>query len=159
MTVRKVRSVTRLLLIVTERSAVKILQHRLWPQISAWLRDEASTEKLALSLALGLVLGVFPIFGVPTVLCGLAALVLRLNFPALQLVNYLAYPLQLALLWPFARLGGTLFGVSQHLRGVAGFSLIALRTTAAWFCFAVPACLILYFALRGLLRRHRARLA
>jgi uncharacterized protein (DUF2062 family) len=137
---------------------VKKLQRRFWPQITAWLRDESSTEKLALSLALGLVLGVFPFLGVPTILCGIAAAVWRLNFPALQLVNYLAYPLQLALLWPFARFGGALFGV-QHLRGVAGFSLLALRATAAWFCFAVPACLILYWALRRLLRWQRAHLA
>src|SRR5581483_8467642 len=107
--------------------------------ICAWLKDETSTEKLAFSLALGLVLGVFPVLGVPTILCGIAAAVWRLNFPALQLVNYLAYPLQLALLWPFARFGGALFGVSQHLRGAGSFTLLALHTTAAWLCFAVPA--------------------
>jgi len=137
---------------------VKKLPRRAWSQISAWLKDETSTEKLAFSLALGLVLGVFPVFGVPTLLCGLAAAVWRLNFPALQLVNYLAYPLQLALLWPFARFGSTLFGVSQHLRGLGGFSVMALHTTAAWFCFAVPACFVLYLALHRLLRWHRARM-
>ncbi len=145
---------------------MKFLQVRRWirkrgiaERISAWLKDETSTEKLALTVALGLVIGVFPLFGLPTVLCGLAAAVCRLNFPALQLVNYLAYPLQIALLLPFARLGGILFGVSQHLRGVTGFSLLALRTTAAWLCFAIPAALILYFAVHRLIRRHRARIA
>ena len=136
---------------------MKILPRRAWLQISARLKDETSTEKLALSLALGLVLGVFPVFGVPTVLCGLAAAVWRLNFPALQLVNYLACPLQLALLWPFARFGSTLFGVSLHLRGAGGLTTMALHTAAAWFCFAVPACLILYVALHRLLRWQRAR--
>jgi hypothetical protein len=39
------------------------------------------------------VLGVFPAPGCPTLLCALAALVLRLNPPAIQLVNYFVYPL------------------------------------------------------------------
>jgi hypothetical protein len=58
-------------------------------------------ERLAVSLALGAVLGVFPVVGVPTFLCGAVAAVWRLNFPALQLMNYVVYPLQIALLWPF----------------------------------------------------------
>ena len=137
---------------------MKLLPRRARLQISAWLHNETSTEKLALSIALGLVLGVFPFFGVPTILCGVAAAVWRLNFPALQLVNYLVCPLQLALLWPFTRFGDVLFGVTRELRGVTGLSALALRTMAAWFCFAVPACLILYFSLRHLLRWQQARI-
>lgn len=128
-------------------------------RISAWMKDETSTEKLALTVALGLVLGVFPILGLPTVLCGLAAVVCRLNFPALQVINYLAYPLQLALLWPFSHFGAELFGVSGELRGVWALSWIALRTTAAWFCFAVPAALILYCAMHRVVRWQRGRAA
>jgi hypothetical protein len=95
---------------------------------------------------------VFPILGVPTFLCGAAAAVWRLNFPALQLMNYVVY--QIALLWPFARLGGTLFGVSHHLRGLAGWMALAFHTTAAWLCFAVPAAWLLYLALRYFLSRQ-----
>lgn len=62
-------------------------------------------EVLALSLAFGLVLGVFPMYGIPTLLCAGAAVVLRLNHPALQLVNLLSSPLQFALFMPFHRLG------------------------------------------------------
>lgn len=121
-------------------------------RLAAWLKDERSTEKLAVSLALGAVLGVFPVLGIPTFLCGAAAAVWRLNFPALQLMNYLVYPLQIALLWPFARFGGALFGVSHRLRGLAGLTAMAYHTTAAWLCFAIPAGLLLYLALRRLLR-------
>ena len=128
-------------------------------RLAAWFQDENSTEKLAVTLALGFVLGLFPVFGVATVLCGAAAALWKLNFPALQLMNYLAYPLQIALLWPFARFGSLLFGVSDGLRGLSAFPALALRTTAAWFCFAIPAGLILYLALHRLLRRHAARLS
>ena len=51
---------------------------------------ELPPEQLALVLSLGLVLGVFPIFGLPTLLCLLAALGLRLNVAALQLLNQIA---------------------------------------------------------------------
>lgn len=121
---------------------------KLRERLAAWLKDESSMDKLAVSLALGAVLGVFPILGVPTFLCGAVAAVWRLNFAALQLMNYVVYPLQIALLWPFARFGGELFGASHHIRGLAGLMAMAFHTTAAWLCFAVPAGLLLYLALR-----------
>jgi len=45
-----------------------------------------SADKIALIVALGLVLGAFPVYGCPTILCGLAAIVLRLNLPKPQLL-------------------------------------------------------------------------
>jgi len=75
------------------------------------LRQGITPEKIALSLAIGICLGVFPVIGSTTILCTLAAIVFRLNLPAIQLVNYLVYPLQLALLIPFIRFGEVLFRV------------------------------------------------
>ena len=79
------------------------------------LRQGITPEKIALSLAIGICLGVFPILGTTTVLCTVAAIVFRLNLPAIQLVNYFVYPLQLALLIPFIRLGEALLG-APHVR-------------------------------------------
>ena len=78
------------------------------------LRQGVTPEKLALSLALGVALGIFPVLGTTTALCALAALMLRLNLPAIQIVNYFVYPLQIALLIPFFTLGEKLFG-APHL--------------------------------------------
>lgn len=78
------------------------------------LRQGVTPEKLALSIALGVALGVFPVLGTTTALCALAALILRLNLPAIQIVNYFVYPAQIALLIPFFRLGEKLFG-APHL--------------------------------------------
>ncbi|MGB7283220.1 MAG: DUF2062 domain-containing protein [Candidatus Acidiferrum sp.] len=78
------------------------------------LRQGVTPEKLALSIALGVALGVIPVLGTTTALCALAALILRLNLPAIQLVNYFVYPAQIALLIPFFRLGEKLFG-APHL--------------------------------------------
>ena len=73
------------------------------------LKQGVTPEKIALSLALGAALGVFPALGWTTGLCAIAALVLRLNLPAIQIVNYFMYPAQIALLIPFFRLGEKLF--------------------------------------------------
>jgi len=73
------------------------------------LRQGITPEKIALSLAFGIGLGVFPVLGSTTMLCALAAILFRLNLPAIQLVNYCVYPLQLALLIPFMRFGERLF--------------------------------------------------
>src|SRR5438046_264647 len=73
------------------------------------MRQGITPEKIALSLAFGIGLGVFPVLGSTTILCALAAIVFRLNLPSIQLVNYFVYPLQLGLLIPFLRFGEILF--------------------------------------------------
>jgi uncharacterized protein (DUF2062 family) len=90
------------------------LKRRLVRPILNLLKQGVTPEKLALSLALGAALGVFPLLGSSTVLCTVAAIVFRLNLPAIQLVNYFMYPLQIALLVPFFRLGERLFS-APHL--------------------------------------------
>ena len=64
------------------------------------LGEGLSVEKISLCIALGTALGIFPVVGSTTLMSAIAALVLRLNLPAIQAVNYLVYPLQLVLLAP-----------------------------------------------------------
>lgn len=73
------------------------------------LGEGMSVNKISLCIALGAALGIFPVIGSTTLLCTIAALVLRLNLPAIQAVNYLVYPLQLVLLAPFYGAGSRLF--------------------------------------------------
>lgn len=95
------------------------------------LRQGVTPEKLALSIALGVALGVFPVIGTTTALCALAALILRLNLPAIQIVNYFVYPLQIALLIPFFRLGEKLFG-APHLP-LSAAQIQAMLHANLWF--------------------------
>lgn len=83
---------------------------RLWQGVLDLLRQGVTPDKLSLSLVLGVAIGVFPILGTTTLLCGAAAVLLRLNIAAMQLVNYAVYPLQLALILPFMHLGTLIFG-------------------------------------------------
>jgi uncharacterized protein (DUF2062 family) len=102
------------------------LKRRLTDPILELLRQGVTPEKIALSLAFGLGLGIFPVLGIPTILCTVAALAFRLNLPAIQLVNYLTAPIQLALIIPFVRLGEHLLQLApQPLSIAAGFEILA----------------------------------
>jgi len=119
-----------------------------------------SGDSMAIVLAVGFVLGTFPVYGCPTVLCLLAAVVLRLNVPALQLVNQLSAPLQLSLLIPFARLGERIPGAPATASHsiLSRFSEFTLQAVAGWFCISVPLGILLYLALSCALRRRRPAL-
>jgi uncharacterized protein (DUF2062 family) len=73
---------------------------------AGWMQTGLSPRRLALTLALGFAIGCIPVLGIPTALCLLVALPLRMNVPAMQAANYAAMPLQVVLIFPFARLGG-----------------------------------------------------
>jgi uncharacterized protein (DUF2062 family) len=108
------------------RSRVRaFVRRRLIDPILELLRQGVTPEKIALSLAFGLGIGIFPVLGVSTILCTIIAIALRLNLPAIQLVNYLASPLQLALIIPFVRVGEHLLGLApQPLSISEGFRLM-----------------------------------
>ncbi len=94
-------------------------------------------------------LGTFPVFGFPTILCAIAAVALRLNLPALQAVNQISTPAQLALLVPLARVGARLFAAPRGIGGAAAHAV------AGWFCICVPFGILLYFTLVCVLRHTR----
>jgi len=91
----------------------------------ALLREGLAPRRLALCVALGIVIGNIPVFGTSTVLCTLVALVARLNLPAIQLAQAAMAPTQLLLIIPFVRLGEWLTGSAhQPLSLAAGRALI-----------------------------------
>jgi uncharacterized protein (DUF2062 family) len=103
-----------------------IVRRRVVDPLLELLRQGVTPEKIALSLAFGVGIGIFPVLGVSTVLCTVVAIVFRLNLPAIQLVNYLASPLQLALIIPFVRVGEHLLGLrAQPLSVSEGFRAMA----------------------------------
>jgi len=138
-----------------------------------WLKQGMSPRRLALTIALGCAIGCIPVVGIPTLLCAGLALGLRLNLPAIQAANYAVMPLQLILIVPFVRLGGWLTTSPANQRGlpagellhtsplhlIAQMGSLAEQALLAWVVIAVPAVLILTFALTKLLRRIPAVVA
>jgi uncharacterized protein (DUF2062 family) len=135
-------------------------------KVEAWMRTGISPQRLALTLALGFAIGCLPVVGIPTALCLVVALSLRLNVPAIQAANYAAMPLQVALIFPFVRLGSWMFAsgsrstLSAHamlhespMKLIWASGSIAGEALAAWLVIAVPMVAMLTPVLTALLRR------
>lgn len=129
-------------------------------------------HQLALTIALGVAVGILPIVWGTTPLCALLALRLRLNQAAIQGANYLAYPLQIALFVPFYTLGerifprGTAISPEALLEGLkhdpaGNISLVltaTLKALLAWLLIAPLLAVLLYLFLLPIMRRGAARL-
>jgi uncharacterized protein (DUF2062 family) len=133
---------------------------------SVWLRQGTSPRRLALTLALGFAIGCLPVVGIPTALCALLAVALRLNLPAIQVANYAVMPLQLLLIVPFVRLGGWLFSTGPRntadavavmhqspLNLLSQLGSFAGHALLAWLVIAGPAVLLMTLMLTVVLRR------
>ena len=146
-----------------------LIHRRLGAAMVALLTQGISPEKIALSIAFGIVLGIFPVLGSTTILCAAAALIFRLNLPAIQLVNFLIYPVQLFCLLPFIRLGEILFraapltlSLAQMLamaradlpQAIANLWLAELHAMSVWLLLSPPA-ILLYFLLSRALRQFQ----
>ncbi|HVC37235.1 MAG TPA: DUF2062 domain-containing protein [Gammaproteobacteria bacterium] len=142
-------------------------QNKLVRLVKELLIQGITPHKIALTIALGVVLGVTPVLGSTTLLCALAALALGLNLPLIQLVNYLIYPLQFVLLLPFIQAGQWLFReppfplsltqIAQLVRAnlwhaIASLWSYSLHALIAWLILSSAATLIIYFMLLPILR-------
>ncbi len=149
-------------------------QRRIAGPVRQQLTQGITPDKIALTLALGFTLGIFPILGSGFLLCGFAAWALKLNQPIIQGTGTLAYPLQLVLLLPFYRAGESLFSVpaiplsipqllSRFFENIPRFlqdyGMTGVRGILVWSLLAPAVWAALYFSLRPLLRRVAARVA
>lgn len=144
------------------------LNRRVLGPVLQLLRQGITPEKIALSIAFGIVLGVFPALGWTTLLGLAAAVVWELNPAAVQLVNFLVYPLQLALLIPFMHAGEVLFRAPRLALSVprilamihAGvwdaikaLWTVTVHAITVWALIAPLGVLAIYWMLLPLLRR------
>ncbi|WP_372680800.1 DUF2062 domain-containing protein [Desulfosarcina sp.] len=131
----------------------RIFHGKIGQPILNLLKQGISPERLSLSIALGTVIGMFPVLGATTLICAAVAMVLRLNQPAIQLFNYLVYPLQILLVIPFMSLGAFIFQgdpppfsiqelgalFQQNFWGtVAAFFETILYAIVAWILVCTP---------------------
>ena len=140
--------------------------------ILALLRMGATPRSLAWSIAAGLLIGVNPLLGSTTILCLAVASCFRLNLVASQIANHAMFPLELALVIPFIRLGSRVFHtapmpLSPHLfLAAARTSPLALtrqlwmwewHAFVVWIGIATVTMPAIALALTPLLRRLLGR--
>ena len=85
-------------------------RRRLVRPIVEQLTQGGSPRTIALTLAAGFALGVFPIIGATTLLCVLVGAALKLNQPVMQAANWAAAGAQLPLILFFVRVGESVVG-------------------------------------------------
>jgi uncharacterized protein (DUF2062 family) len=137
----------------------QFFQKRLVIPLINLLKQGITPEKLALSVGLGVSLGIFPMLGSTTILCAVFGFLFRVNQPAIQLINYFTYPLQLILFIPFFKLGALLFQtepipfsmqeIFSMLESDTGGTIQALwianlRAIAAWLLVGPLLILVIY---------------
>jgi uncharacterized protein (DUF2062 family) len=139
-------------------------QRRVVGLIVGQLKQGITAKKIALTIALGVTLGVFPILGATTILCLAAGLWLKLNQPIMQFINWLISALQLSLILVFVRIGEWLtnaqrvtFSVPELMKkfqasprqfmhdfgmtgvhGIEGWALVAPLLTVALYFGVLP---------------------
>lgn len=124
-------------------------------------------HQLALTIALGVAVGIVPLVWGATPLCALLAFRLRLNQVAIQAVNYLVYPLQIVLFLPFYTLGAAIFpwgpvlsptslraGLQPDLSGNLTLLLVTtLKALGAWLLLSPLLAALLYLLLLPIAKR------
>ena len=140
--------------------------------IAAQLTQGITPEKIALTLAVGSALALFPILGTTTILCLVVGIVLRLNQPAIQIVNALCTPLHLPVIYGTVRLGSFIFKIPYSHVGIRmmnhmlwddprdffeRFGITALHAIVAWAIIAPFWIIIIYVLALPVLREVQFR--
>lgn len=126
--------------------------------VTSQLTQGSSPVKLAWTIAWALVLGVFPIMGSTTLVCLAAGWIFKLNQPILHIFKSAVYPLHLALILVFIRLGEQLHGVplislsipelvarfnADPLQFTRDFGMAAWHGVTAWLLIAPVAVFLI----------------
>lgn len=149
-------------------------RRRVLAPLMAQLRQGTSPKMIAVTVAAGCVLSLFPILGSTTILCGIVAAAFGLNQPLIQTVNYLLYPAQIALLFPLYRTGEWLFQqppvplfslteLTARFWNSPGqffidYGLVAVYGIVAWALIALPTFALLVVLLHAPIRTLAARM-
>ena len=136
--------------------------------VKAQLSQGISVNRVSWTVALGLVLGVFPVMGTTSLVCLLVGWAFRLNQALLHVFKTIVYPLHLALILVFIRLGERLYGVplisfsipelmgkfkADPLKFVQDFGTAAWHGVSAWLVIAPFAVMLIKIAVTPVLRR------
>lgn len=149
-------------------------RRRVLAPIIGQLRQGTTPRLIAITIAAGIVIGLFPILGATTLLCGVVAAAFKLNQPVIQTVNYLLSPAQIALLLPFYRAGEQLFRQppvpiaslgalterfwSSPTQFFIDYGMVALYGITVWVLVAPLLFALLYLCLRAPIARLAGRL-
>lgn len=139
----------------------KTFQKKLVQPVFRLLREGLTPLRISACIIVGLVISVFPMYFIPTLLSIWVSIRFKLNLPLVQSVNYLGGPLQIALFFPFIRLGERVFRAEpipfsppellaliqeMGVRFVYRFSDTLVHAMTGWLITAPAVGVITFFA-------------
>jgi uncharacterized protein (DUF2062 family) len=132
-----------------------------------------TAEKISLTLALGICIGIIPVLGVSTILLAVLALILRLNIAAIQLVNYSIMVVKYILFVPFLKLGQSIFFPNEshfqfsnilsqyHQDFIGTFKILwhlNLGGFLVWAIISIPLGIMIYCKSQSFLNRQKQKM-
>jgi uncharacterized protein (DUF2062 family) len=81
--------------------------------IVAQLTQGLTPEKIALTIAIGSSIAMFPLLGTTTLICLIVGVFMKLNQPIIQAVNYACTPIHIPFIYYSFKWGEKLFGVAH----------------------------------------------
>lgn len=140
--------------------------------VMAVLKQGMSAERVAWTIALGIVVAVFPVIGATTMLCVAVAGVFRLNQALMQAFNWLLYPVHIALVLVFIRFGEWMFNApplklsisemmarfeAGPMKFISDFGMAAVHAACAWLIIAPFAVLLIKLLVTPVVRSMAVR--
>ena len=125
------------------------------------LTQGSTPEKLAQSLAVGVLIGIFPLLGLTTLLAGLLGHFFKLNHIVVQTANYFMYPVQIVMIPVYIKIVSSVIDVgdvpirpdlmvkafaADWLLFLKQYGLIAVYAIILWTILSV----VLFFVLQKL---------
>lgn len=141
--------------------------------VKAQLTRGITPDKLGWTIAAAVTLGIFPIMGTTSIVCFVFGAAFRLNQPVLHVFKTVVYPLHLALILVFIRLGQRLHGVPLLALSIPqmlvrfqedpgqfarDFGLAAWHGVTAWLLVAPVLALLVKFTITPFLVRFARKL-
>ncbi len=90
-------------------------KHKWYQQARVLFRQGLTPREMALSVALGSLIGVIPVFGIGSFIVALIALRWHLNIPIAVFFVYAMSPLHILLFIPFVRMGEVIWQVEDSM--------------------------------------------
>jgi|GEM_PF-189619 uncharacterized protein (DUF2062 family) len=132
-------------------------------------KDGLTAEKLALSITIGIISGIFPVIGMTTILSLFLTMLFRQNLLVVQSVQWILALFQVLLIIPFMQFGAYLLSQDAHITivqinhafhngmisGIKTVGIFHLYAILTWVILAIPAAAVSYFSFLAVFQKKK----
>lgn len=138
-------------------------QNKWLQKVLELFRQGLTPKELALSISVGALVGVLPLFGVSTIITTALAIRLKFNLPLALFFTYAVGPIHLLLFIPFIRIGESIYHIkhellsidtirsafrADYMEAIKDLGLELTCGVTGWSIAAIPAAFVLYLLIR-----------